>query len=215
MLTVMVWTSLAAPPSLEGIVDACWESVRVMSYLWFRSWNCWFWLAHCRKSCDVAGDLRSEVLELLDDRRDDLEDQEDEQREHDDVDDQDREPARQDPVPSYPEALDPVDGGVHRQREEQRGEHPPDLGSDVEDDDRQQERATAITTSEIAATLTTARAWIRAASTEALQGSGSAPALKSLHFDDPAAPQPGASPSPPPAGGLALGGARAATDKVI
>src|SRR5689334_7512335 len=75
--------------------------------------------------------------------------------------------------------------------------------------------APAITTSEIAATLTTARAWIRAASTEALQGSGSARALKSLHFDDPAAPQPGAPPSPPPSGGLALGGARAATDKVI
>ena len=43
MLTVTVWTSLAAPPSLEGIVDACWERVRVMLYLWFSSWNCWFW----------------------------------------------------------------------------------------------------------------------------------------------------------------------------
>ena len=50
MLTVTLWTSLAAPPSFEGMVDACWVRVWVMLYLWFRSWNSWFWFAHCRKS---------------------------------------------------------------------------------------------------------------------------------------------------------------------
>ena len=50
MLTVTLRTSLAAPPSLAGMVDACWVRVWVMSYLRFRSWNSWFWFAHCRKS---------------------------------------------------------------------------------------------------------------------------------------------------------------------
>ena len=63
-----------------------------MLYLWFRSWNCWFWLAQLPEVLDVAGDLRPEVLELVDDRRDHLEDQEREHRQEEDVGGEDREP---------------------------------------------------------------------------------------------------------------------------
>src|SRR3954447_5059958 len=73
--------------------------------------------------------------------------------------------------------------------------------------------ATAITHSEIATILITALAWIRAASNGGFLPKGdSARALKSLPDDAPAV-QPRASPSPPPAGGLALGGAIAATKR--
>jgi hypothetical protein len=41
------------------------------------------------------------------------------------------------------------------------------------------------------------------------------PALLCLDFDDAPARQPGAPPSPPPSGGIALGGARAATQEQV
>ena len=75
--------------------------------------------------------------------------------------------------------------------------------------------ATAITASEIAATLTTALAWIRAASTSVLSTGGFRACARVPALDDPPLHQPRASPSPPPSGGLALGGAIAATYKVI
>src|SRR4051812_32494938 len=88
--------------------------------------------------------------------------------------------------------------------------------------------AAAITASEIATTLITALGWMRAASISASGAGTSATAhaafgakaphqhslraLKSLPDDVPPV-QPLASPSPPPAGGVTLGGALAATTR--
>jgi hypothetical protein len=89
---------------------------------------------------DVAGGLRAEALELADDRRHDLKHQEDEDPEQGRVDDQDRQPAGDDPSAADSQGFEPVHSGIHRERQEDGGENPPDLGARVEHHDREQQR---------------------------------------------------------------------------
>ena len=215
MLTVTLWTSLAAPPSFEGmrrrlLGQGLGDVVLVVQVL-----ELLVLVRPLPEVLDVAGDLGAEVLELADDRRDHLEDQEDEEPEQDHVDDQDRQPAREYLVATHPQALDPVHRRAHGERQEQRCEDPPDLGAHVEDDDREQQRSRDHRERDrcdldYGSGLDPGGIHGRLSDRE-----GSARALKSLHSMAARLPQPGASPSPPPAGGVALGGATAATDKVI
>ena len=87
---------------------------------------------------DVARHLGAEVLELLDDRRHDLQHEEHEHSEGDQVDEEDREPAWEGVAAAQVDALDAVDGGVERQRQERRREDPAEGGAHVKDHEQEQ-----------------------------------------------------------------------------
>ena len=88
---------------------------------------------------DVGGQLRAELLDLADDRRDHVQDEEAEADEEDDVDDEDREPARQ-RAAADPRPLDQVDQRAQREREEDGGEQPADRRPHLDDDVLEQQR---------------------------------------------------------------------------
>ena len=154
--TVSVFASPAAPPSFEGRFEAALLSFWVMSNFWLSSLELRVVVGPVLEVLDVAGQLRRQGLDLADDRPDHVEHQEHEQRDERDVHDQDREPPRQ-RAAAYPDALHETHRGGEREREEDRGERPPQgrCGSPITD--RASSTAIAITSSAIATTLTTAQ----------------------------------------------------------
>ena len=220
-LTVSEPSVLAPELRWEGSVAPSWAELRGDVVLRVEVLELLVVVGPALEVVDVARQLRGQPLDVVDDRRKDVQDQKDEEREGGEVHDQDRQHPRHRAV-SRPGPLDQPDGGVERRASRktaaathcsvvlvcrsaiakrtatpaQNERHQHDLG----------DRPRWIWSARIAVKL------VSAPDPTIPRPAGIA-ALLSVDFDDAPARQPGASPSPPPPGGIALGGARAANSR--